>query len=137
MRHPRFRSLWSIFFLLPVVLGLGGCATILRGTSERVTISTEPPGGRIIYRGQRVVDGGTIQVQKGFDVPTVDAGAPGAPRIVAMTYNPDPLVIVDVALLFFGLLPGAIALGVDWFSGAWRDLDDRQIFSVIGEDSSG
>ena len=130
MFHSRIWAIGSILLFLPVALGVGGCAAIFRGTSETVTISTEPPGGEIHYQGQRVSDGGTIRVQKGFDVPTVDAGVLGAPRLVAMTYDPDPLLIADVALLFFGLVPGAIALGVDWLSGAWRNLDDRQIFHV-------
>ena len=55
-----------------------------------------------------------------------------------MKYGVDPWVIADTCLLFLGILPGVIALGVDFGTGAWRKLDNPQVvFAPMSRPPSG
>lgn len=107
-----------------------GCAAMFRGTSQTVTLATVPSGGSVFYQGIRFSDGDAVTVRKRLATPMVvpDDGAPAQGQ--PMSYNPDPLLIADAALLLFFFIPGAIALGVDFGTGAWRDLDERQVIHV-------
>ena len=50
-------------------------------------------------------------------------------------------LVVDVVLLLPGALPGVIALCVDYFTGAWRKLDDPLVIKgegvVAGQEPAG
>lgn len=104
-----------------------GCAAIFRGTSETVTVVTQPAGESVFYAARRVSDGEAIVVRKRFDEPRLYVGDPHAPYPIPMTFQPDPWLIGDAAWLLLGVVPGLVALGVDFGTGAWRDIDSRQV----------
>lgn len=117
-----------IAFLLSVslVLSSNGCATLLRGTSQSIVVKTTPPGRSVLYQGRKVADGEMVLVQKQFEPPRFYVGA--AP--VDMHYDPDSLLLGDAGLLLFFVVPGLIALGVDFGTGAWRNLHSTQMIAV-------
>lgn len=115
---------------------LSGCAAIFRGGSQRVTVVTNPPGRTVMYEGQTVSDGDSVIVRKSFDTPRFDVGKPGRPSMVNMTYNPDLWLIGDAAFFLLGIIPGLIAGGIDFATGAWRNLDPRQFVTIPDPASS-
>jgi len=121
--HPRLASALAI-------VTLGGCATLFRGLSETVTISTQPPGGVVYYEGTTVHDGGQVQVRKTIEPARLNVGTPTRPIYTELNYRPEVLVIGDAAFLLLGILPGVFALGVDVATGAWRDFDELQVVYV-------
>ena len=103
-----------------------GCATLLRGTSQTIMVRTNPPGGNVEYQGRKLTDGEMLHVQKRLEPARVYVDS--VPR--DLHYGPDPLLIGDAVLLFFFVVPGLIALGIDFGTGAWRDFHDTQYFYV-------
>ena len=66
-------------------------------------------------------------MKKTFECPEFDVGAPDRPMQVQMDYGVDTWIIGDCALLLLPpWLPGLVALGVDFGTGAWRDLENPQ-----------
>lgn len=135
MLTKHFIAQWLIrgvcLILIVGMLNLSiGCAAIFRGTSQTVTIRTIPEGKTVMFQGVRIKDGGTIHVSKRFDAPEFNVGAEGRPYFVEMHYSPDPWLIADCVGLIFYIVPGLIALGVDFGTGAWRHLENPQIVYV-------
>ncbi len=105
-----------------VVASAPGCAAIFRGTTQTVTIRTDPPGRSVHYQGLEITDGSAVSIRKRAEEPRVYVGAWSR----ELSYEPDPLLIADAALLVVFVIPGIVALGIDFATGAWRDLDDVQ-----------
>lgn len=120
----------SVLLVLGLVAGQSGCATIFRGTQQTVTLVTSPSGRRVVYQGVEVADGQLLTVQKHFEAPRVNVGARGSPVFVELQYDPDPLLIADAALLLVFIIPGVVALGIDFATGGWRNLHNPQIIYV-------
>jgi hypothetical protein len=68
MRHlpgRRTSYLWTLFTSLMLVLSISGCATIVDGTSQPVTINSEPNRAKVFINGVQVgVTPLTIQVKR-------------------------------------------------------------------------
>lgn len=103
-----------------------GCATIVRGTTQTVHVATTPPGRTVMYQGVEVADGDLITVRMQFEPPRFNVGDMERPVLVDMTFDPDPLLIADAAFLLLFVVPGLVALGVDFSTGAWRNLHYNQ-----------
>lgn len=103
-----------------------GCAALLHGTSQTIRVTTQPAGETIYYQGIAVRDGEMVTVQKHFEPPRLNVGTPERPVMADVKFDPDPLLIADAVLLVFFVVPGLVALGVDFGTGAWRKLDDPQ-----------
>ena len=123
------RSIASLLIMSHVYL-FCGCATISRGTSQTVTVITQPPGRIVSYEGRTVSHGETITVEKRFKAPQFNVGDVRHPVMIDLTYTTDSWLIADTALLLLGIVPGVIALGVDLGTGAWRHLDEEQVVTI-------
>ena len=107
-----------------------GCATMFAGAAQTVRISTHPAGGSVFYQGVKLRDGDTLSVNKQFETPSFYLDADHPFTKVDMTYDPSAWLIADGALLFVFVLPGLVALGVDFGTGAWRQLHPVQLVIV-------
>ena len=119
-------------FLLVLLPLLTGCATMFRGTTETIRVQTTPAGQRVSYEQVEVGDDETVTVRKRFTPPRFSIGGEGERREVGLRITPDPWLLGDTALLIPFIIPGVIAFGVDFGTGAWRDLDDEQRVRVAG-----
>lgn len=119
------RALTAVLFVA-IAFQSTGCATILREKTQSVTVATIPKGKSVFYNGVEIDDGGAITIERRFDQPKFYLGQSGTPVSTPVTYDPDLWLIGDAGLLFLGVVPGVIALGVDFGSGAWRKFHDRQ-----------
>ena len=57
-----------------VVLGLlvmGGCATIMTGTTQPITVNSEPAGATVTVAGNRLITPGTIELSRKRDATVV------------------------------------------------------------------
>ncbi len=132
--RPFVRSVSTLVVAALVCSSLSGCAAIFRGNHQRVTVVTTPPGGTVMYQGQTIDDGESVIVRKRFDAPQFMVGEEGELMPVKMTYDPDLWLIGDAAFLLLGIIPGLIAGGIDFATGAWRNLDERQIVMIPNSD---
>ena len=103
-----------------------GCAAVFRGTSQTVLIQTIPAGRSVLFKGMKVADGELLTVRKELGVSKINVGTPGRPIMVDLSYKIDPWLIGDAGLLILFVVPGAVALGVDFGMGTWQLLDDPQ-----------
>ncbi len=113
-----------------VLLMSSGCATMFRGTSQNVQVVTDPAGRDVQFRGQQVGHGDLVFVNKDYKTPTFDIGNDYSTVPVQLSYDPDPWLLGDAALLIPFVVPGVIAFGVDFATGAWRKLHPQQIVHV-------
>jgi hypothetical protein len=111
---------------LAMLIQTTGCGTIFNGRSQAVRIMTTPRDRTVSYERVKLKDGDVISVRKQFATPQFNVGTDRRPVLVDMQYNPDPWLIGDAALLLVFIVPGVVALGVDFGTGAWRDLDNPQ-----------
>ena len=121
--------------LTPVVLSISliftsGCASMFRGTQETVMIRTVPGGEQVVINGATRQDGDFITIHKQLEAPYVYMEEDGRTILIPMTYDLDPWLIGDAGLLIFYVIPGLIALGVDFATGGWRNLHDVQVIHV-------
>ena len=123
---PIFRRSVALGLVVCLVCVFTGCAAMFDGNSQRVTVVTTPPGRSVFYRGLKVSDGEVIRVRKRFGTPQFNVGESKRPLMEDMEYFPHAWLIGDAALLLLGIIPGLIAGGIDFGTGAWRNLDDVQ-----------
>ena len=96
------------------------------GTSQMVVLRSQPTGETVHYRGREVADGESVVVDKVFETPEFHVGA----MPVRMQYEPNPWLIADGVLLLFFVVPGVVAFGIDFGTGAWRNLRGTQVVHV-------
>ncbi|MCZ6523422.1 MAG: SPOR domain-containing protein [Alphaproteobacteria bacterium] len=111
------------FLVLAAAVFLGGCATIIEGTSRNVAVSTPGVEGASCTANSRgisyhVVTPGTIRVGKSMnDVRVVCEKTGYQDGTATLVPSFEPWTVVS---LLFGL----IGIGVDVVSGAWMDYPD-------------
>lgn len=114
----------AICLILAVTTALwsSGCATLFKGTTQQVMIRCNVPDASLYVDGLPISPGATSLECKADHV--VSAEKPGYPtasqrirRRAAPTY-----LILDVALLVLWVIPGVVALAVDFGTGAIYEL---------------
>ena len=128
-RRSARRGLYAVLAIAASIQTFG-CAAIFRGTSQTVTVVTDPPGRTVYYRGMEVDDGERITIRKEFRTPEFGVDDSRIPLTTPMSYDPDVWLVGDMGWFLLGGIPGIIAFGVDFGTGAWRQLDDRQLVRV-------
>jgi len=98
----------------------------MEGESQTVVVVTHPEGQSIFYNGSQIGDGGGIKVNKTYNAPQLIAPQGRSRGTLDMSYNASPWLLGDAELLLPGLVPGLIAFGIDFYTGAWRVLDKTQ-----------
>ena len=126
MRSARFTRLgrrFATLSTLALVLGSAGCASIVDGTTQSVRLVTNPPGQTVTFEGRSIADGEMIYIQKRQELPFVTANG----NRFDLTYDPNPWLVADAGLLLLYVVPGLVAGGVDFATGAWRRFHDPQV----------
>jgi hypothetical protein len=136
-RGANMKKFIAVCLLPPLLLGggPGGCATIMRPNSKDVTFDIRPQGGTVSFEGRQVRDGETISIRRDFDTPQVNVGGEESPYMRTLQYQPDLWIVGDILLLIPFFLPGVAALAIDFATGAWRNLDERQIVTLYSSPS--
>lgn len=116
----------ALLSCLVLTLGAPGCATLVEGRTQRVQVITNPRGGKVTYQGLEVKDGDFIFIHRQQDPPHVEVN--GVP--VQLEYDPSPWLLADAGLLVIYIVPGLVALGVDFFTGCWRHFSEPAVVYV-------
>ncbi len=74
-----------------VMFGASGCATILSGTTQSITVLSTPPGARVVLGNQVGITPTTFVVPKGMNLPIEIAQGPDV-RFVPLRKITDPNV---------------------------------------------
>ena len=127
-------SALSQVLILVLIAGLPlagtGCATMVSGAVQTVTVKTTPAGRTVYFEGSKVADGERVTITKRFQKPQFNVGTAERPVMVDLGYGLDPWLLGDCGLAIFYLVPGIIAGGIDVATGCWRKIDDIQRVSV-------
>lgn len=115
-----------------LVFGSTGCAMVVHGVSETIIVKTEPAGQTVIFKGERVSDGDSVTINKGFRPPKFDVGGGDDVHMVSASYKPHPWVFGNAFGFLLGVFPGVIGFGVDGVMGTWRNYDSPQVIHVPG-----
>ena len=130
----RVRAPICFIVLIPLVCG---CATVISGRSESVKIKTVPSGGVVYYEGTQYRDGDTLTIKKKFKPPRINVGTPDQPVMTDLSFDPSVWLAADACFILLGVLPGAAAIAVDVFDGAWRNFDEEQVVQVQNTEQAG
>jgi len=123
-----------------VCMSLFGCATMIDGTSQTITMETVPSGKKFSFSGIECKAPQAITVQKHFEAPWVMSGNRLAYK-TDIPYNLSPWIWGDVGMCLFFFVPGAhligvfgvVGLGVDVATGSFRRYET--ITTIPGGDS--
>lgn len=102
--------------LVMLTAGLSGCATLLSGTSQTVTVDSYPPGAKVALGLQTGTTPASFVVPKGRDCPVQISQGPDK-RVVILRRRMDPVTLLNVIP---PLWPGFV---VDWATGALTKFD--------------
>ena len=134
LRDPLVVRSCLLVMLTSLMTATSGCALLHRGNKQTVTVVTNPRGQVVNFQGRAVADGERLTVHKGLDAPKIDVGSE-YPVEIHMTYDPDPWLLGDAGLLFFFVVPGVIALGVDFRAVLDETVSQCKVFlAVIGSE---
>ena len=108
-----------------------GCASIISGTSKDVVFLVNPPGETVYYEGRAISDGETVRISKSLSSNNrVNVGTRERPRDVEFNREVDPWFIGSVALIIIFLVPGVVAIAVDFVTGAALEPTNTQNFNA-------
>lgn len=115
------RGILTVGVVLLMAAVASGCATIFTGTTNQVSINSDPPGAEVIVNGRMGVTPLTLDLPKGKTY-TVTFSKPGY-------YQRTAVIGTKFQALFLGNLicTGLIGMIIDIATGAWMDLDPRTI----------
>ena len=116
--------------LFALILGGTGCAAIMRGRSQKVRLQVSPEDRTLGFENRRVRDGSRIRLDKEWRLQQLWFRGETNGFRHTPTYHLDPWLIADSLLLLFGIIPGAVALGVDFGTGAWRQFRSSQLIWI-------
>lgn len=107
-----------------------GCAHMMEGTSQTITVTTSPEGKSFKFEGVRYNSPATININKKAEAAAIMVGDNHYMKI-ELPHEPHtkPLIWDGVLCLFF-FFPGAIAFGVDFHTGAWRNYLANPVIAV-------
>lgn len=117
---------------LAVLALTSGCATVIKGTTQSVPISSDPPGAEILVDGQYVgTTPSDVELKRKRDHLVVVQKKDFAPRSVPVVKNVGGAVWGNI------IAGGLIGWGVDAASGAQNNLSPKTIFVKLepAEDS--
>ena len=88
---------YTTFVLLLSALAVAsvGCATIISGTSQTITIDSNPPGAHVKVGYQTATTPATLRVPKGKDYP-IEVAYGSDKRIVPLNRNLDPMTLLNI-----------------------------------------
>lgn len=101
----------TLAFLCALVFTLTGCASIISGTKQTITVRSYPAGAHVKFGNQVGTTPVTFTVQKGKQVAMEVSHAPGT-RVVHLKRTFDPMTLFNLIPPFW---PGLI---VDSWTGA-------------------
>ena len=112
------------FLVLVSCLFAGGCATVFRGTRQKVEIFTDPPGATAIAGDQRITTPGTLRLARKEKLTEVRIEKAGyQTRIVTIERRADGLVLLNMIGIPAGALAGGV-IGSKTGSGWLGNLED-------------
>ena len=114
-KHPAVLAL-----LCSIAVATAGCATIISGTSQTITVHSNPPGAYVQIGHQTGTTPVTLHIPKGKDYPVEISQGPDK-RVVALNRNLDPMTLLNIIP---PLWPGFI---VDAVTGAITKYDPNVI----------
>jgi len=107
---------------LLVVVFLGqGCATLVRGTTQRITITTDPSGAMATVAGNRVLTPATVELSRKHDATIFVEKEGYVPQQITLKRSIEPWTAGNLLL---GGLPGLV---VDAISGAMVKFNQDEV----------
>ncbi len=117
-----FTSPLRVFALLPFFVLTTGCATVLKGTTQEIPISSEPPGADIIVDGTFVgTTPADVELKRKRDHLVVIEKKGHSSKSVAVVKNVGGAVWGNI------IAGGLIGWGIDAASGAQNNLSPKTI----------
>jgi len=114
----------TMLAVLGLSLCMGGCASVTKGTTQKLTINTSPQGATCVLKRDgatiaRVAPTpGTVEISKSQHDIEVDCNKPGYPRAVGRLNS-------ELEAMTFGnlLIGGLVGVAVDYGTGAMNKYD--------------
>ncbi|HVE66143.1 MAG TPA: hypothetical protein VNC59_06150 [Thermoanaerobaculia bacterium] len=128
--NRRSRSLPSSLLLLSCLLG-AGCATVFRGTRQKVEVFTDPPGATAIAGEQRITTPGVLRLDRKGKFTVVRIEKTGyQTRTATLERRADPIVWLNSVAIPAGVLAGG-AIGSKTGEGWLGDLEEGMVYGGL------
>jgi len=121
----------KISLLVVCGLALSSCATILTGTNDKISFTSEPSGAKVLYKGQEKCTTPCVTTfNKSLSAVNVEYKLANYPtKTVDLNRKFNSVTILNV------LLGGLIGIGIDLATGSTMNYTDNSYFVDFNKDS--
>lgn len=125
MRQLTIRSIIFIFALVSYT----GCATILTGTHQKITVDSNPKDAIIETRGHTQARTPAVLSLSRWHSGDIVVSKEGYYRKqVVLNRTLNPYALLDLPWFFLGVVPGIVAVGVDIGTGAIWEYQPEMVY---------
>jgi hypothetical protein len=126
------RRLTPLFFFASAALLSGGCASIVHGPSQDVSVTSQPTGATVsVSNGTTVVTPAVLHLQRGTDYTLTITKAGMATQVIQLKGEVAGWFWGNAPLLLLGILPGLVGGAVDFATGAAYELRPENVVVVL------
>lgn len=108
------KQILSVGSVLSIAFSVTSCATIITGTSDKITFTSSPEGAKVIHKGvEKCTTPCTAKIPRSLSKQTVTFEKEGfATQEIKLTKNFNAVSLVNI------LIGGAIGVGIDAATGS-------------------
>lgn len=134
MRQLTIRSTIFLFALMSYT----GCATILTGTHQKISVDSNPKGAIVATDGHtRARTPAVISISRWRSGDIVVSKEGYYPKQVVMHRTLNPYALLDLPWFLLGVVPGVVAVGVDIGTGAIWEYTPEVIYADLESKRAG
>lgn len=127
-----FRWMIQFVILFFALASYSGCATILTGTHQKISVDSNPKGALIQTDGNtRARTPGVISVARWHSGDIVVTKDGYYPKQVALRRTFNTYALLDLPWFLLGVVPGIVAVGVDIGTGAIWEYQPEVIYADL------
>jgi hypothetical protein len=121
------KQIKAVIFSVAILILISqiGCATIISGKSQNVTISSRPQGAQVTVNGFIGTTPCTANLKKGESYQIIATKEKYEPTSLSIGTKFNPVFLLNI------LCGGIIGMGIDLISGAYLDLDRSEVTIIL------
>ncbi|MDF1667276.1 MAG: PEGA domain-containing protein [Planctomycetota bacterium] len=134
MRQLTIRSIIFLF----VLTSYTGCATILTGTHQKISVDSNPKGAIVATDGHtRARTPAVVSLTRWHSGDIVVSKEGYHPKHIVMHRTLNPYALLDLPWFLLGVVPGIVAVGVDIGTGAIWEYNPEMIYADLESKRAG
>ena len=116
-----------IVSLMVLVFGFGGCATVMSGSTQTITLTSQPSGAKVQCGGTMLITPATMEMERNKNHTVIFTKDGYESQQVRIKKSMNPWILGNILI---GGIPGIV---VDLITGAAADLKPAEVNAVLAK----